>query len=327
MASQPPRKALLERIRQLEQDIAKCKWDCRTVQRQLDYNQKILDSLRESEAKFKTLFENASDYIVYIDAEGTIIETNDAVEQLTGFKREEVLGRNFAEIGFTRPELAEKAMKLVRDVFAGRPTQITEYENLRKDGTPVYIEANPRLVKKGGKPIGILAVIRDITDRKRAEEELRRHRDHLEEIVAERTANLEEANTALRVLLKRREEDRIELEETVLSNVKETVIPFLKKTKQCRLDDEATAFLRIAESNLNDIVTPFMRGICNRYSNLTPTEVQIVNFVLQGKRTKEIAESLHVSSRTVEFHRNNIRKKLGIDGKKVNLRTHLLSLQ
>jgi DNA-binding CsgD family transcriptional regulator len=131
----------------------------------------------------------------------------------------------------------------------------------------------------------------------------------------------------LRVLLKRREEDRIELEENVLSNVKETVIPFLKKTRQCRLDDDASAFLGVAESNLNDIVTPFMRGIFNRYSNLTPTEVQIVNFVLQGKRTKEIAESLHVSPRTVEFHRNNIRKKLGIDGKKVNLRTHLLSLQ
>ena len=327
MGSQATRESLLERIRQLEQENARCRWDLKTLKRQLGYNQRILDSLKESEAKFKTLFENASDYIVYIDAEGTILETNDAVEQLTGFKREEVIGRNFAEIGFTRPELGRKALKLVRDVFAGRPTQITEYENLRKDGTVVTIEANPRLVKKGGKPIGILAVIRDITERKRAEEELRKHRDHLEEIVAERTANLEEANTALRVLLKRREEDRSELEESVLSNVKETVIPILKKMKQCRLSEEATAYLGIAESNLNDVVMPFMRGICNRYSNLTPTEVQIVNFVLQGKRTKEIAEAIHVSTQTVEFHRNNNRKKLGIDGKKVNLRTHLLSFQ
>ena len=59
---------------------------------------------------------------------------------------------------------------------------------------------------------------------------------------------------------------------------------------------------------------------------MTHTEVQVINLIIRGKRTKEIAESLYLSPRTVEFHRDNIRTKLGIKNRKINLRTHLLSL-
>ena len=439
----------LER-RRVEQDrlLAERQRECKGLKAKLQAALKKQEVLRESEAKFKTLFENVKDEIIFIDMEGTILEINDGVEAVMGFTREEVIGKNFAEVGFLRPHLNRKVMKLIRDVVAGRPTQMTEYEGLRKDGSPVYVEANPRLVRKDGQPIGILTVIRDITERrkaqealqeseekarallnattdavmlldrdgrildlngtyarrfqmplhrmrglslwdllpsaeaqrrkavvarvfengesvrfeeeadgtwsdrviypvfdahgdvssvavfshditplKQAEQELLKHRNHLEELVKERTANLEETNIALKVLLKKREEDKAELEESLLTNVKELVFPVVEKMKKCTMEERARSHLATMETNLKEMILPFMRGIYNQYPSLTPTEMQVVNFLIQGKRTKEIADALYLSPRTVEFHRNNIRKKLGINKKRVNLRTYLLSLQ
>ena len=84
--------------------------------------------------------------------------------------------------------------------------------------------------------------------------------------------------------------------------------------------------LGIIESNLNDIISPFVCGLSINLLNFTPTELQVANLVKQGKTTKEIASILNLSAKTIEFHRDNIRKKLGIKNRKINLRTHLLSL-
>jgi len=142
-----------------------------------------------------------------------------------------------------------------------------------------------------------------------------------------KTNSLEEVNTALRVLLERRDEDKTEVEEKVLVNVKELVVPFLEKVKKSQLDPRQVAYIHILESNLNDIVSPFLRTLSAKYVSLTPTEIQVANLIKEGKATKEIAELLNLSSKTINTHRQNIRRKLGLKNKKVNLRSHLLSLQ
>ena len=141
-----------------------------------------------------------------------------------------------------------------------------------------------------------------------------------------KTSNVEEANTALKDLLKRRDEDRSELGEKVLLNIRELVAPYLEKLKKSGLDDRQKAYADILESNLTDIISPFSRTLSLKYLSLTPREIQVANLIKQGKRTKEIADVLNLSSRTIRAHRENIRKKMGLKNKKVNLRTHLLSL-
>lgn len=169
----------------------------------------------------------------------------------------------------------------------------------------------------------IARIMTGTLERKQLEQTLREK----EAEVGVKTNSIEEVNTALRVLLKRKDEDKIELEERVLLNVKELVEPYLRKLKNGQLDARQEAYVDILESNLNDIISPFLHKLSSKYLNLTPTEIQVANLVKEGKTTKDIAELMNLSTRTVEFHRENIRKKMGIKNKKANLRSCLLSLQ
>lgn len=142
-----------------------------------------------------------------------------------------------------------------------------------------------------------------------------------------RTDNLSEVNTALKVLLKKRDEDRKALEEKVLYNVKSLIRPYLNKMKRSGLDAKQKAYLEIMESNLNEIVSPLSRKLSYDYLGFTPTEIKVATMVKQGKKAREIARLLGISTRTVEGYRYAIRDRLGIKGKKVNLRTYLLTIR
>jgi DNA-binding NarL/FixJ family response regulator len=86
-------------------------------------------------------------------------------------------------------------------------------------------------------------------------------------------------------------------------------------------------YLTILESHMREIISPFTKRLSDKYLGLTPLEVQVAGLIKEGKTTKEIAESLVVSVNTVSAHRFHIRKKLGLNYRKVNLRVYLKSLK
>lgn len=166
-----------------------------------------------------------------------------------------------------------------------------------------------------------------------AEQKLLNAHRQLEKRVKERTKelkettmSLQELNTALKVLLKRRDEDKVELEEKVLLNVRQLVLPFLTKLKRSGLSAPQVTYVNIVESNLADIISPLALTLTNKYFSLTPTEISVSNLVKQGKTTKEIGRVLNLSSKTVESHRKSIRRKLGLTNRKANLRSHLITV-
>jgi DNA-binding CsgD family transcriptional regulator len=134
-------------------------------------------------------------------------------------------------------------------------------------------------------------------------------------------------NSALNVLLKKRDEDRKKLEENVLFNAKKLLVPYIDKLKNSKMNHRQIRFANILESNLNNMISQFAYALSHKYLNLTSLEIQIADLVKEGNSTKEIAEIFNLSTRTIEFHRQNIRKKLGLKNKKSNLRTYLLSIQ
>ncbi len=141
----------------------------------------------------------------------------------------------------------------------------------------------------------------------------------------EKAIEFQELNAALNVLLKKRQQDKEKFEEDILSSIRILIKPLIAKLKNSNLPKNQTNILGILESNLNEIISPFTRKLSSKYYNLSPTEIQIANLIKHGKTSKEISEISGVTTRTIEFHRENIRKKLDLTNKKTNLKTYLLS--
>ncbi len=159
-------------------------------------------------------------------------------------------------------------------------------------------------------------------ERKKAEEDLKKSEKELQL----KSQTLEEANIALKVLLKHREEDRGTMEEKILSNVKKLVLPSIDKLKTMKLSDLQLDQVRVIENHLQEIMSPFLHNLTTKHFDLTPREIQIATLIKEGKTTKEITECLNISATAVDFHRKNIRSKLGIKNEKTNLRSLLLSM-
>ena len=94
-----------------------------------------------------------------------------------------------------------------------------------------------------------------------------------------KTKSLEEVNTALKVLLRQRDEDKSELEEKVVFNVKELVLPYLEKLKKGKFSTLQNSYISVLESNLNEIISPFVYKLSSSYFNLTPKEIQVADLI------------------------------------------------
>lgn len=168
----------------------------------------------------------------------------------------------------------------------------------------------------------INGIITDITKRKHAEDVL-----YEKEIALQaKTIKLEETNTAMKVLLQKREEDKTFMQDQILSNIKKLVDPYFNKLRKSPLDESQKAYIEVIESNLQEICPAKSIGFSSEYYGLTRSELIVADLIQHGKKTKEIAALLSLSPKTVEVHRNNIRKKLGITNRKVNLQTYLHSI-
>ena len=301
-----------------------------------DYTEKIRaeERLKESEQRMFDIIDFLPDATFAVDQEGIVIAWNRAMEEMTGIRAEEMSGSgdyaySLPFYGVRKPILIDMVLKPAEEIEKDYLYVVKENDVLLAEAV-VSIHGEERIVWGKASPlydskgniVGAIESIRDVTERKRAEEALRKRESELDM----KSQNLEELNTALRVLLKRREEDKNELEERVLMNIKQLVIPYIEKMKMSRLDDKDMAYITILESNLMDIISPFSQHLSSKYLNLTPKELQIASLIREGRTTKEIADLLHASPGTIDFHRNNIRAKLDLKNRKANLRTYLLKV-
>jgi DNA-binding CsgD family transcriptional regulator len=313
MKSSSRQEGLLEKVTRLERKLAEAK----------DGEESLFESLGNTVLNALTV------HVALLDAEGTIIGTNLEWREfgeanITG-DFPDTVGMNYLAVcDAAEGESSEEAPDVargIRNVISGEAQEYAiEYPCHSPEEKRWFYMRAVRLDGPG--PLRVIVSHESITALKLAEERLQERERELDE----KNKNLEEINTALKVLLERREADKRELEERVLGNVKQRVLPYLDRLKGTRLELEAIEFARLIETNLQEIVSPFLQRLTSSYFDLTPHEIQVAGLVKEGKMTKEIADILNVSPSAVDFHRKNIRKKLGMKSRKANLRSYLLSL-
>jgi DNA-binding CsgD family transcriptional regulator len=153
-----------------------------------------------------------------------------------------------------------------------------------------------------------------------AEKALRRREQQLRE----KTMRLQEMNTALEVLLRKREQDKSIIQRRILANLGRLVIPYLDSLANTRLSERQRFLVDVVKSNLREILSAFSEKLSAQQLALTRAELQVANLVKLGKSTGQIASDLSISYKTAETHRLRIRKKLGLTHQKANLMSHLL---
>ena len=126
--------------------------------------------------------------------------------------------------------------------------------------------------------------------------------------------------------MKRIENERLVFQENLSTNILCNIEPYMNKLKQTSLDRDQTRTLEVLEKNIKDMASLLIYSAMTMNLRLTPAEMQISNFIRQGYSSKEIAGLLNISPATIDKHRKNVRKKLGITNKKQNLRSVLSSI-
>lgn len=282
---------------------------------------------------YREVVNSISAHVAIIDGEGVILETNRAWDE---FANENEIEQSFQSIGTNYLNICDVATDLesedsveasevaqgIRGVLNGKLSEfMTHYPCHSPEQKRWFVvRVVPLREEQEAKAI---VTHENITPIMEMQEALREKEI---ELLQERE-KLEETNTALRVLLRQRDEDKTRLEETVYNNVDRLVLPYIEKLLQGRLSDKHRTLAEIADNNLRDIISPFLRTLSSLGLLLTPQEIEVANLVRNGRSSKEIADIMGLSVAGIDFHRKRLRQKLGLANTKKNLRSFLLTLE
>ena len=273
------------------------------------------------EITFGTLAEKMLSGILIV-GQNRVYYINEAFQKITGYSRTDVLDMSPWDMVHPDERTKIRRMGLKRFRKGSDVRDYYETQWIHKKGHLIWVEVRAVLLKNTSPP-KILANIVDISSRKKALASLKKREEELNI----QAANLEETNIALKVILKQRNEEVEELKRNIQFNLEKLVFPYLDRLSTIETKPQCIAYIKTVEDNLREITAPHVRKFSSQYARLSPKQVEVVNLIRQGKTSKEIAEILIISKAAVDFHRSNIRKKLGLNGKKINLQTFLDSQQ
>ncbi len=287
---------------------------------------KAEEALRGSEGRFRTLVENIPG-VVYRRCWGNSCCDkgffSEATGDITGYAASDFVGRqgrDFSEI--VHPDDRQRVKKSITEALRRKESYVLEYRIICVQGKIRWVcERGKGIYDEKGNVRWLDGVILEITARKQAEEALQESEAQLRE---QKNA-LEQKNAALQEVLRQIEDEKRKKERDVMVNVERLIVPVIKKLKRkgSRFDRR---YIDLLEKNVDELTSTFAGQISMSQWRLTPREMEICNMIKTGLPSKEIAELLSVSHRTVEIHRHSIRKKFGITNKDINLTVYLKSL-
>lgn len=278
-------------------------------------------ALRDAEARYRGLIEFLPDAVIVSDAEDRIVFANPAAARLIGAAGPEALvGRSVFEFfhSSSHATVRARSQAALADGVAG-PAERRRV--VRLDQSLLHVDTAVTPIQFDNRPC-VLRVNRDITARVQAEDALlQKDRE-----ISLQLGKIEKLNAALTALLEHREQESQRHLAGLHTTLEQLVLAHVETLKGTTLAADQRILVEVIEANLRNVAASFVRQLDAWKLQLTPTEVQVADLVRLGKRTKEIAGLLHVSPSAIAFHRNNLRTKLGLTNRPINLVSYLRTM-
>ena len=301
------------RRKQIEEDLKKAHDELeQKVEERTSDLKKALERLR-------SVFDSSPDSITVTDANAIIIDCNQATLDNLGYaKKEDLIGKKALETIAEKDH--DRAMKNLSIAAEKGSIHDIEYEIVRKDGETFPANISASVIKDvAGKMTGFVAIAQNIVLRKRAENALIESEAKLKE----QKLALEQKNIALREIIAQIEIEKRKIKDDIATNASTILSPILEKLKTDKSTDK---YVDLLKHHLEDLTSSLSGRLVDIGVKLTAREVEICNMIKGGLSNKDIAHLLSISNQTVEGHRKNIREKLGLKNKGINLTAYLRGL-
>lgn len=273
--------------------------------------------IEQTEELIQTFYSSTPTMVVIFSGNETksILEISNELCRKSGYLREELIGKSV--LSFLTPKSLEYYHQVILKEFEETGSvENCEIQLKKKNNELLEVSlSGTLLINKKGKYNNCLITLEDITERKKAEKKLI---DQQKEIGQKRIA--------LKVLIEEYARSKNKVEQRIIEKIDQSVLPLLEKIIEEENADETVYNLKKVKESLLNIVKPL--GTNHGYRiKLTPTEVKVADAIRNGLSSKEIAQSFNTTIQTVNFHRKNIRKKLGLSNNKINLGVYLSSME
>ncbi len=278
------------------------------------------EMVREFEQFFTYIFNGSPDGISILDLDYTILGVNTAMERWYAHAGA-IVGRKCHEVYHVRASPCESC-PTAACLLSGRPqTGLVPYEDPARVRGTQELSVFP-LFDDAGKLFCLIEYVREITDLN----EEQRTIENLKRRIQFQDQTLHEQEAALEVLLRRSDRAERRIAHDMAANLNQAVAPLLARIKERLAGTEHLSDLEELESRLRRIASPLMGRLATFNHEFTPREREIATMLSEGKTSKEIAESLCLTIKAVDFHRMNLRRKLHLDGSSQSLAARLSEL-
>lgn len=307
------------------------------------------EQIIKANERLKFLLSGSSAVIYTAKPEGDYGATfiSESIRQMAGYEPSEFLDNFSFWLNHVHPEDRKRVLEEEQGTLKDSYYFVHEYRFKHKDGHYIRVSDKMRLVPgKKGEPVEIIGFWTDITEQKKRQLELQKHKNQLEMKVEERTAELkkanrdlikeirerekaakiiEEKNIALRQVLSQLEIEKKVIRDNIINNVTMLILPVINDLRQVGNNIDGK-YMDLLEGQLKQLTSSFGIKITDVHFRLTTREMRICDLIKGGLTSKDIGNLLNISPKTVESFRTSIRNKLGIKNKQVNLQNFLQGL-